>query len=182
MTSTFLSFRLSWGLQNLSTTAALFITIVYWAVLHPLITYPTTTGYMFSIFLHMFNSITCVLDIFITARPVKISHFYFASFFGIYYALFSIIYWMLGGKGGLGCTTAEIGVDLAPKCEDYIYPILNWEDNPLDAFALVGGGVVLGMPVLQAVWWSLYKLRVSMRRCCCKSLDQGDKLRLVDKI
>merc|ERR1719419_1817664 len=96
-------YKLSWAFQNMSSTAALFITIVYWSVLHPMITYPTTTGLLFSILLHMFNTITCLVDIFINARPINISHFYFASFFGMYYALFSIIYWVLGGTGGLDC-------------------------------------------------------------------------------
>ena len=175
----FILFRLSWGLQNLANTAALFISIVYWAILHPLITYPSTTGLLFSIFLHMFNSITCAMDIFINARPVQISHFYFSSFFGLYYALFSIIYWVLGGKGGLGCDIAKLGNE--GPCEDFIYPILDWEDKPLDAFALVGAGVVIGMPVLQTVWWSLYKLRISIRKSCCKSESRGDKMTLVDR-
>ena len=81
------------------------------------------------------------------------------------------------GKGGLGCYIAKLGN--GRPCEDFIYPIINWEDKPLDAFALVGAGVVIGMPVLQTVWWSLYKLRIFISYC--KSERCGDKMTLVDR-
>ena len=79
----------------------------------------------------------------------------------------------------MGCNIAHWGNE--GQCEDFIYTILNWEDIPLDAFALVGTGVVIGMPVLQTVWWSLYKLRISIRKSCFESETRGDKMTLVDR-
>ena len=76
----------------------------------------------------------------------------------------------------MGCDIAKLGNE--GPCEDFIYPILNWEDKPLDAFALVGAGVVIGMPVLQTVLWSLYKLRISIRKSCFESESRGDKMTL----
>ena len=79
----------------------------------------------------------------------------------------------------MGCAIAKLGNE--GLCEDFIYPILDWEDKPLDASALVGVGVVIGMPVLQTVWWSLYKLRIFIRKSYCKSERCGDKMTLVDR-
>ena len=80
---------------------------------------------------------------------------------------------MAGGKGGMDC---------AVQCEDYIYPILNWGEKPWDAFALVGGGVVLGMPVLQTVWWGLYKLRVAIRSCCGSGEVRWKNIEMAERV
>jgi len=170
-------YKFSWALQNLSSTAALFITIVFWAVLyHYVADRYDTTGLIFSITLHGLNTVTCVLDIFINARPVQISHFYFASFFGVYYGLFSIIYWMLGGTGGLACNITELGSEHEESyCEHFIYNITDWEDHPLQGLALLGAGIFLIIPVLQACWWLLYKLRIALKSCCCKGQNRREQ-------
>ena len=52
-----------------------------------------------NVFLHGVNSITCLIDIFISARPWKVFHFVYPIIFGFYYAGFSLIFW---GGGGVG--------------------------------------------------------------------------------
>jgi len=152
---------------------------VFWAVLYPYVAdrYTTRpTDLLFSIIFHGLNTVTCVLDIFINARPVRISHFYFASFFGVYYGLFSIIYWMLGGTGGLGCNFTDLDTEKAESyCEHFIYPITDWDDQPLQGLALLGAGVFLFMPVLQTCWWLLYKLRIALKSCCCRGQDETEQ-------
>jgi len=96
-------YKFSWALQNMSSSAALFITIIYWSILHPIV---VAEGMMsgpwkefLNVFLHLLNTLSYLLDIFITARPTRIHHFYFAIIFGIWYMLFSLIYWAAGGTG-----------------------------------------------------------------------------------
>ena len=50
-------------------------------------------------FIHGANSISCLMDIFISRRPMKLLHFYFSMVYGLAYAIFSIAYWQLGGLG-----------------------------------------------------------------------------------
>ena len=96
-------FRVSWALQNLSSSSALLISLIYWTALHPyVVKYHLMTSAWASflnVFLHGLNSVSFLIDIFVSARPVRIHHFYFAVFFGIYYMVFSIVYWQAGGTG-----------------------------------------------------------------------------------
>jgi len=96
-------YKFSWAIQNMSSSAALFITIIYWSILHPIV---VEEGMMtgpwkefLNVFLHLLNTLSYLLDIFITARPTRIHHFYFAIIFGLWYMMFSLIYWAAGGTG-----------------------------------------------------------------------------------
>merc|ERR1711934_755725 len=60
-------YKLSWGLENMVSTIALLISILYF------------------------------VDFFISGRPKRIHHFYFAIIFGLWYACFSVIYRAAGG-------------------------------------------------------------------------------------
>ena len=185
--------RVSWALQNLSSTCALFISLIYWTALHPYVVkyHLMNTAWLsfLNVFLHGLNSVSFLIDIFITARPVRIHHFYFAVMFGIYYMVFSIIYWQAGGTGrcavrcwsldntttttttmasttSIAVTTTSFSPTTYPcdeiVCDKFIYPIMDWESHPgMSALIIVMG--VLVMPVVQAFWWGCYKLRTWAR-------------------
>lgn len=106
-------------------------------------------------FLHGMNTISCLIDIFITDRPWRFAHFIYTHCFGLYYITFSIIYWAAGGKGV--CSTDDNG-DPTDECEDYIYPILDWGGN----IGLTIGSVIVVMlviPLFQAFWLGMHNLR-----------------------
>jgi len=107
-----LIYKISWGLQNMSSSAAIFITIIYWAILHPIVLKEGLMSgayYQFlNVFLHLLNTLSYLLDIFITARPTRIHHFYWPIVFGLWYMIFSIIYWAAGGTGRCYCETATV--------------------------------------------------------------------------
>ena len=173
--------RVSWALQNMSSSCALMISLIYWTALHPyVVKYHLMTSAWASflnVFLHGLNSVSFLIDIFITARPVRIHHFYFGLLFGIYYMIFSLVYWVCGGVGrcAVRCwsldntttssptitttTTTTFSMDKAITsfpcdvvvCDKYIYPILDWDSQPGLAVLTVVLGM-LGMPLIQTFW------------------------------
>ena len=114
-----------------------------------------------NVFLHGINTVSCVIDIMITARPIRIHHFYLAIIFGVYYTIFSAVYWAAGGTG-LCLKRCEklpensklsfLDPSCPVTCDPYIYPILNWEGAPGMAVGMVLGSCLL-LPLLQCVWW-----------------------------
>lgn len=163
------AYKVSWGLQSCFSTVALWITLVYWIALHPyVVEFDLIQGeWMIALnyFLHLVNTLSCLLDIFLTARPIRVHHFYLAVIFGIWYTFFSLIYWAAGGTG-----ICRDRCDLDPSCpfvcDSYIYPILDWDAHPGMAAGVVLGGCVL-MPVFQAVWCGLAWVRDFFKERLC---------------
>ena len=125
------------------------------------------TAEYLNIFLHGVNSFTCLIDIFISARPWKLLHFLYPICFGTYYAAFSLIYW---GAGGLG-VCYKYRTDTATVhsnnmwCDPFIYPILDWQNNPgLAAGVIVGGCLV--MPLIHLFWMGLAWIRQTIYEKC----------------
>ena len=96
-------FRISWALQNMSSSCALMISLIYWTALHPYVVkyhlMSSAWQSFLNVFLHGLNSVSFFIDILVTSRPVRIHHFYFGLLFGIYYMIFSLVYWVSGGTG-----------------------------------------------------------------------------------
>lgn len=161
-------YSVSWGMQTCFTTVALWISIIYWGVLH---SYVIEFGLMkgtwmeiLNVFLHGLNTVSCLIDIMVTARPIYIHHSYLPIIFGVYYTLFSLVYWAAGGVGICmrrcpGSSDSANDPTCPMVCDKYIYPILDWEDHPGLAAGVVAGGCLL-MPVLVAFWWGLVRLRM----------------------
>ena len=135
-----------------------------------------------NIFLHAVNSITCLIDIWISGRPWKPFHFVYPILFGFYYAGFSLIYW---GAGGVGiCYTTQVGhptatVAKAPNfwCDPFIYPILDWENEPLMAVGIIAGGCLF-IPVLHFFWLGLAWIR---QKIYAKIFGRSEELPNVDR-
>ena len=109
----------------------------------------------------LFQIVLMVKMIIITGRPWKPFHFLWSICFGLYYAAFSLIYWGAGGTGICKKDRPEdhptIYVD-GMYCDQFIYPILDWENNPLIALAMIGGCIIV-FPLLHMFWLGLAKLR-----------------------
>ena len=88
---------------------------------------------------------------------------------------FSLVYWASGGTGRCYCapqsltnsTTTISPEDCLIKCDKFIYPILDWEDNPGLAVGMIGAGVV-AMPLIQTFWWACTKLRKYIGQKFCQ--------------
>jgi hypothetical protein len=108
-------YSLSWGLQTAFMPVALWITIIYWTALHPTVIelglVKGAWNIFLNYFLHLFNSLSCLLDLCLTARPLRVHHSYLPILFGIWYSLFSVVYWAAGGTG-----LCLPNCDLDPSC------------------------------------------------------------------
>jgi len=165
-------------------STALFISLVYWVALHPLVvkynTLQTAWHQFLNAFLHALNSVSCFIDMFITARPIHLHHFYVPVMFGLFYTVFSLVFWAAGGTTEmavcqlhlntsdhqvlpLGPLTPVNATNCLMKENAYIYPILDWGGHPGWALMIVGLGCV-GIPVIHVFWWGVYKARMGLAK------------------
>jgi len=183
-------YKLSWGLENMVSTIALLISILYWTLLHPTVVeygfLKTPLDEFMNFFMHAINTISYFVDFFISGRPKRIHHFYFAIIFGLWYACFSVIYWAAGGLSrcavrciSLNTTRIDDITETAVRhgmcepqicdkivCDDFIYPITDWSCTPWTTVGLIFGAMLFGVPVGQLFWWALYKLRMWFSGSC----------------
>nr|XP_022300889.1 protein rolling stone-like [Crassostrea virginica] len=119
-------------LFNISTVAAIVITVLYYALLTPV----STAN---SILAHAFNSVYAVVGLVVCAKPVRILHVYHPVLFSVIYCIFSLIYQL--AEGGL------------------IYEILDWDKMPGTILIAVGTAFIMVRAVHMVVF-TIYKLRV----------------------
>ena len=84
-------------------------------------------------FLH-FRSV--LLDLFIVAQPTKLLHFLHSTLFGLWYLIFSVVYWAVAGTD--------------PEVHHWIYPMVDWDSPGLVVGTAVGcivgkEGVIVSM-------------------------------------
>lgn len=97
------------------------------------------------IFVHGFNTATCLLDSLVTKRPYRFGHVLFTIAYGFCYMAFSLVYWAAGGLGQCVPYDADQMVEADVdsyvvvsdetsgdryRCPKYIYPILDWNSHP----------------------------------------------------
>ena len=94
--------KVSWAVETISINIALFVTLLYWSAVHGYVLQykllEDEADWMFNIFNHSFNTLLSILDLIISARPVSLYHAYLPVMYGLLYSLFSLLYWLLGGK------------------------------------------------------------------------------------
>eukprot|EP00095_Tigriopus_kingsejongensis_P007448 maker-scaffold403_size186359-snap-gene-0.46 protein:Tk07448 transcript:maker-scaffold403_size186359-snap-gene-0.46-mRNA-1 annotation:"rolling stone" len=148
-----LLYQISWALGTCFSNAALVITLIYWLGLHKFVEeyglLTTSWDYYLNFFVHALNTIFCLVDMFLSNRPYRLLHFYLPIGYGVFYVLFSLIYW---GAGGLGLCNED-------GCVNYIYPILDYSGHPWWAVATVAIALVV-IPIGQCIWFGLFKLRL----------------------
>ena len=109
--------KTSWFLANITNGICPVVSIFYWTFLFPALEVPLSFEI---VFLHLFNilryltltlhisnlvTLCCcsvLLDLCVTARPVRMGHVIYPVMFGLSYAAFSLVYWLLGGTDSVG--------------------------------------------------------------------------------
>ena len=71
-----------WILYTVGTSGAFFITPLYWIVAFK----PGDEVTYFNIFVHALNSVICVVEILVSAKPWRWQHFYACFIYGLAYA------------------------------------------------------------------------------------------------
>ena len=93
--------KVSWALETISSCIAIFVTVLYWSVVHKYaIKYDIIldeADWVFTFFFHAFNTFFILTDLLISARPVRPHHAFLPIIYGLLYSLFSLVYWGVGG-------------------------------------------------------------------------------------
>ncbi|XP_068759937.1 uncharacterized protein [Montipora capricornis] len=132
--------KVTWLLYSITSNNSILVTVVFWTLLY--------SGYEVGepdIAFHLLNSVFMLIETFLSSIPVRLLHVVYAMLYGSLYCLFTVVYWLLGGTNDAG--------------DSYIYPILDYSNDPrLAAILIVLYGFV-GLPVAQLIHFGLFKLR-----------------------
>lgn len=93
--------------------------------------------------LHLLNSIVILLEMALSAIPVRLLHGLYPLIFGLIYVIFSAIYW-------------------AMDHENVLYPnVLDWNQPGMTVIVTLGLAIVI-VPLLQLFLFGLYNLRLKI--------------------
>ena len=132
--------KLDWLLYNLSSIAAIIVTVVFFSTLYRMLNPHGGLDWSDGT-LHLSNSLLVLVDVSLCAIPVRVLHGFYCLIYGVLYAVFSIIYW-----------TIDHNNILYPK-------VLDW-NNPLPTAVLVLFLLIIIVPLMQISFFGLYKFRV----------------------
>ena len=136
--------RLDWVLFNIVCLAAFTVTLVYFVGLYPQMG-AFKPPLIEDINLHGMNLVVVVLELILGAVPVRLVHVVYPILYGIVYTIFSLIYW-----------SGDHTRILYPK-------ILDW-NHPGTTASIIAGLLLVGAPLLQAVIFAIYKLKLCVYR------------------
>lgn len=88
------SFRIYWGLHNISLILSILITVMYWLVIYDSEKHAIDAKNILS---HVLNAVMMFLDLIIVGHPVRLIHFIQPLTLGVIYCLFNYIYFLAGG-------------------------------------------------------------------------------------
>ncbi|XP_038059760.1 protein rolling stone-like [Patiria miniata] len=124
-----------WLLFNVTINANFIISIIYWAVLYN----SARSGFFYNFHVHAVTSIVSMIDLIVTAIPVRLFHGIYPVVFLCTYTVVTLIYWATGNGT--------------------VYPFLDYDNNPgLAAGAIVG--IFVAVWAMQGFMWAIYKLRM----------------------
>jgi hypothetical protein len=133
--------RIYWHFYNVVMPLLLFISVAYWSVIHD----PENSPMDFAnIVNHILTTVLLLVDLVVAGHPLKILRFYYVDILLLIYAIFSYIYYVLGGTGIFG--------------NRYIYPVLDWDKpGPSLIFCVI---CAIAGPIFHLIVWSFYRLRL----------------------
>ncbi|XP_071944783.1 protein rolling stone-like [Antedon mediterranea] len=138
-------YKLQWFLFYISVNFSIIVTVVYWAALYS----ADSDSLFIDLNVHTLTSLVGVVETFLSATPVRLIHVAYPLCYGSIYLFFTVIYWAAGGTDSAG--------------NPYIYPIIDYENNPVNAvFSILG--CAAGVFVCQALIWLIYNLRLKIAR------------------
>ncbi|XP_013197129.2 protein rolling stone [Amyelois transitella] len=129
-----------WLLFNIAVSVSLLITALYWILLYdPDMADIEPRMFWLDVATHGINSCLAIAEVVASRTPVRILHFYQPLGVGIWYAVFTAIYYAAGGTDGAG--------------SPFIYAVLDWRYG-WRTTALVASSLA-GLIVVYAVLWLL---------------------------
>ncbi|PAA74796.1 hypothetical protein BOX15_Mlig007025g2 [Macrostomum lignano] len=128
-------FRLQWLLHTIATDAALLVTVAYFSLLYE----NSSPIAALDLLEHGINSVFMFIEAFFGGVPVRFVNIIYAVCYAVVYVLFSVFYWLSDRN-------------------NVIYLYLDW-NNPGLTTGVVFGLILIGMPLVHAVWWGIHLLR-----------------------
>ncbi|XP_049877521.1 protein rolling stone-like isoform X2 [Pectinophora gossypiella] len=111
--------RAYWLAHIIATDLAFVITLVYWTLVHDPKIHEVNA---LNLLVHGGNSLVMLLELAVTAHPLRAAHALYGASAGMAYGVFSAFYWAVGGTDRIGLPA--------------IYPALDW-NKPGSAFGFV---------------------------------------------
>ena len=133
--------KVYWVLYSVTIQGTIFAVIGYWGLVFDPVTDPITYANLLK---HLIAGILAIVDLFVTAIPIRILHVIYSITFTAIWIIFSGIYYVAGGT------------DIYRN--RYIYKALKYETDPATAAGLVISVVFVVIPVCL---WSLFTSRRS---------------------
>jgi len=118
--------KISWLLTNITTPAAVLVSIVYWTVIAPYSQVDTA-----DIHSHAMNVVVIMIDYMMISMPCRLSHIYQPLLYALTYFTFSAIYWSAGGVDKHG--------------KQKIYEFLDWSKPATTLIYLLALGAALAL-------------------------------------
>lgn len=149
-------FKVAWLFQNICFAGALFVTILFWVLdFDP----ATSTVTVFNVHIHGVNLVFVILDQLLIASPFRLLHFIYPTCMALIYFIFTAIYFAAGGLN-------EYPEDPV-NGNTYLYQgQLDWGRHPTTSVITMVLVVLVAAPVIHLLYFGLYHLRRSFRRCC----------------
>ncbi|XP_033746535.1 uncharacterized protein LOC117331766 [Pecten maximus] len=135
--------KFSWFLSALAQHFSIFVTLLYFSAVFPFL--KVKSGLVNDINLHAVNSFIVLLDLAVSARPVRLLHVLYPVIYGCAYAVFSVVYWTFD---------KELNV---------LYAILDW-NSPALTLGVIAGALLIVVPLIQCMLYGLYRLRLKAYR------------------
>lgn len=101
---------------------------------------------------HLINSIIIMLDLFLSATPMRIQHVYQAMIFSVTYIIFTFFYWLAGGTDH--------------KNNKYVYRELDYDYGFTKPMLFTFGMVCVAIPVIFCLLIWLTKVRSLVYNVC----------------
>ncbi|OWF53226.1 uncharacterized protein LOC110446705 [Mizuhopecten yessoensis] len=133
--------KFSWLLSALAQHFSIFVTLLYFTAVFPFLR--VRADLVNDINLHAVNSFVVLLDLAVSARPVRYLHVLYPAIYGCAYTVFSIVYWTFD------------------KESNVIYAILDW-NNPALTLGVIAGAILIVVPLIQCMLFGLYRLRLKI--------------------
>ncbi|XP_026320040.1 protein rolling stone-like isoform X2 [Hyposmocoma kahamanoa] len=151
--------RAYWLTHIIATDLSFVITLIYWILVYDPKIHAVST---LNLLVHGGNSLIMLIELAVTAHPLRAAHALYGASAGLAYGIFSAFYWAVGGTDRIGSTA--------------IYPALDW-NKPGTAFGFVGLCAVV-LVSAHAIAACLCALRIKMASRLRPARSHSDRLTL----
>ncbi|KAJ8736154.1 hypothetical protein PYW08_006810 [Mythimna loreyi] len=132
---------LYWALFNIAVTLSIMITSLYWLLLYDpnLREEMGERAFWLDVSTHGITSCVCLAEVLLSRTPVRFPHLYQPLSMGLWYAVFSIIFYMAGGKDING--------------NPFIYDVLDWSQGKRTSIVVAAS--MAGLVIVYSFVWGV---------------------------